>query len=244
MCMPGTAGRFFYLRSALNGNVIDIGGGDRNPAAALISWPTNTPKSDNQQWSLVPAGNGYYYIKSKLNGYVIDIRGGDRTDGAGLINYPVNNPQSDNQLWQLVAADALRPVETLSAGLTGHPAVITTSIGTVAERRTMWVGEAARLVSPGTVEGISFALESGVRAAQFIDRHLDARLGLSPLACAGYRAHTAAKVLPRFWAGEAIAHGARSPRARELVEHLVSGKAGTWVNRTVAAVLGDMKRTG
>ncbi len=139
--------------------------------------------------------------------------------------------------------EGLRGAEPIGKWM-GHPAVITTSIGTVAERRTVWVGEAARLVSPGTVEGISFALESGVRAAQFIDRHFDARLGLSPLACAGYRAHTAAKVLPRFWAGEAIAHGARSPRARELAEHLVSGKASTWVNRTVAAVLGDMKRTG
>lgn len=139
--------------------------------------------------------------------------------------------------------EGLRGAEPIGKWM-GHPAVITTSIGTVAERRTVWVGEAARLVSPGTVEGISFALESGVRAAQFIDRHFDARLGLSPLACAGYRAHTAAKVLPRFWAGEAIAHGARSSRARELAEHLVSGKASTWVNRTVAAVLGDMKRTG
>ncbi len=139
--------------------------------------------------------------------------------------------------------EGLRGAEPIGKWM-GHPAVITTSIGTVAERRTVWVGEAARLVSPGTVEGISFALESGVRAAQFIDRHFDARLGLSPLACAGYRAHTAAKVLPRFWAGEAIAHGARSPRARELAEHLVSGKASTWVNRTVAAVLGDMMRSG
>jgi flavin-dependent dehydrogenase len=139
--------------------------------------------------------------------------------------------------------EGLRDAEPIGKWM-GHPAVITTSIGTLAERRTVWVGEAARLVSPGTVEGISFALESGVRAAGFIDRHFDAGLGLSPLACAGYRAHTAAKVLPRFWAGEALAQGARSPWAREFAEHVVSGTASPWVNRTVSAVFGDMNRTG
>jgi geranylgeranyl reductase family protein len=139
--------------------------------------------------------------------------------------------------------EGLRDAEPIGKWM-GHPAVITNSIGTVAERRTVWVGEAARLVSPGTVEGISFALESGVRAADFIGRHFDAQRGLSPLACAGYRARTAAKVLPRFWAGEAIARGARSARAREFAEHLVSGSAGPLVNRTVTAVLGDLKKTG
>jgi flavin-dependent dehydrogenase len=121
----------------------------------------------------------------------------------------------------------------------GHPAVVSTTVGTIAETRTVWAGEAARLVSPGTVEGISFALESGITAADFIDRHFDVRRGLSPLACAGYRAQTAANVLAKFWVGEGLARAARSPRLRRLGERIVTGRAGAWINRTISAVLGE-----
>jgi menaquinone-9 beta-reductase len=101
------------------------------------------------------------------------------------------------------------------------------------------LGEAARLVSPGTVEGISFALAGGITAADFVDRHFDAKRGLSPLACAGYRAQTAADVLAKFWVGEGLARAARSPRLRRIGERIVTGRAGAWINRTISAVLGQ-----
>lgn len=135
-------------------------------------------------------------------------------------------------------AAGLRDAEQVGKWM-GHPAVITNTIGPVAERRALWVGEAARLVSPGTVEGIGFALESGITAAACIDRHFTAPHGLSALACAGYRAQTAANVLAKFWAGEALARGARSARARGWAERLVRGKAGGWFSRTVTAVLDE-----
>jgi menaquinone-9 beta-reductase len=136
--------------------------------------------------------------------------------------------------------DGLRHAEPVGKWM-GHPAVISTSIGPIAERRTVWAGEAARLVSPGTVEGISFALESGITAAEFIDRHFDLRRGLSPLACAGYRAQTAANVLAKFWIGEGLARAARSPRARVLGERIVRGRAASWLNRTISAVFGETR---
>ncbi|MBK7824978.1 NAD(P)/FAD-dependent oxidoreductase [Nannocystis sp.] len=136
--------------------------------------------------------------------------------------------------------DGLRDAELVGKWM-GHPAVISTSVGPVAEQRTVWVGEAARLVSPGTVEGISFALESGIRAAGFIHGHFSANAGLSRLACAGYRARTAASVLPKFWAGEGVARGAQSALTRNLAGHVVHGRAGHWLNRTVSAMLGDLR---
>lgn len=94
---------------------------------------------------------------------------------------------------------------------------------------------------PGTVEGISFALESGITAAEFIDRNFDARRGLSPLACAGYRARTAANVLGKFWVGEGLARAARSPRARGFGQWIMGGSAGAWLNRTISHVLGETR---
>jgi geranylgeranyl reductase family protein len=124
----------------------------------------------------------------------------------------------------------------------GHPAVITNRIGPVAESRAVWVGEAARLVSPGTVEGIGFALESGSIAAEVVARHFSHERGLPGLASAAYRARLAARMLPKFWAGEAFARGVKVPQLRRLAENFVSGSAGAWLNRTISAVLGDNRR--
>jgi flavin-dependent dehydrogenase len=137
--------------------------------------------------------------------------------------------------------EGLRDAEPIGKWM-GHPAVITTSIGTLAERRTVWVGEAARLVSPGTVEGISFALESGITAADCLTRHFTAQRGLTPLACAGYRAQTAANVLAKFWIGEGLARGARSARARGWGERLLRSQASGWFNRAISAVLDEPHR--
>lgn len=98
----------------------------------------------------------------------------------------------------------------------GHPATVTTRIGDIAEGRAMWIGEAARLVSPGSVEGISFAMESGVIAADVVAKHFERGHGLTLPQRAFYRARIVARMLPKFWAGEAFARLMRSDRAREL----------------------------
>jgi flavin-dependent dehydrogenase len=103
----------------------------------------------------------------------------------------------------------------------------------------MWVGEAARLVSPGTVEGIAFALESGIVAAGVITHGFGLADGLSTLSCAEYRTRLAASMLPKFWAGEALARGVQIPRLRQLIEKIAEGPAAAWLDRTLQAVLGD-----
>lgn len=135
-------------------------------------------------------------------------------------------------------AEGLRDAEPLGKWM-GHPAVITDRIGPVAESRALWVGEAARLVSPGTVEGIGFALESGIIAAGVIARGMTTAHGLSVLSCAEYRGRLAAKMLPKFWAGEALAHGVQVPQVRRLIERIVESPAAGWLDRTLQAVFGD-----
>lgn len=123
----------------------------------------------------------------------------------------------------------------------GHPAVITTRIGTVAESHALWIGEAARLVMPGTVEGIGFALESGVHAADHVVRHFGAR-GFEQGAIEGFRRSTAMRVLPKFWAGEAFVRGMRSPRARSVGSRLLSSSVQRVMATGIAAVLGEHSR--
>lgn len=137
--------------------------------------------------------------------------------------------------------DGLRDAEQVGKWM-GHPAVITNRVGPVAEAHAMWVGEAARLVSPGTVEGIGFALESGCIAADVVTRHFQGERGLSMLATASYRARLAASMLPKFWAGEALARGVQVPQVRQMADRLVHSPIGAWIDRTISTVLGDNRR--
>jgi flavin-dependent dehydrogenase len=103
----------------------------------------------------------------------------------------------------------------------GHPATVTTRVGKVASARQLFVGEAARLVCPATVEGISFALESGRIAAQTIDRSLDPERGLSRAAQHRYRLELGARMLPTFLAGEGFFRIMRSNRARSVLTRII-----------------------
>lgn len=140
-------------------------------------------------------------------------------------------------------ADALRGAAPTRRWM-GHPAVVTTRVGAVAEARALWVGEAARLVMPGTAEGIGFALESGLRAGAFVARHADPARGLSRLAREGFRASLAASVLPKFWAGDGFVRAMRSPRARSVGAALLAPRVQGAVARGLAALLGEAQATG
>jgi flavin-dependent dehydrogenase len=121
----------------------------------------------------------------------------------------------------------------------GHPAVITTRMGPVADARALWIGEAARLVMPGTAEGIGFAMESGVHGADHIARHYDHAAGFAPSAREGFRKTAARRVLPKFWAGEAFVRGMRSRRARAVGAMLLSPGVQRAVAKGIASLLGE-----
>ena len=74
---------------------------------------------------------------------------------------------------------------------------------------------------PATVEGISFAMESGIFAASVIDRHFDRERGLSRAQRELYRARTAARMLPKFWLGEGFVRYMRSESARSASVRLL-----------------------
>lgn len=127
------------------------------------------------------------------------------------------------ELFAELLHDHFRPI--VDAGeqigrLAGHPATVTTHVGNIVTARQVFVGEAARLVCPGTVEGISFALQSGRFAAAAIASSFHADHGLSFAGQQRYRFDVAAHMLPKFLAGQALYRVMRSPVLRERLAML------------------------
>ncbi|VAW59777.1 hypothetical protein MNBD_GAMMA11-525 [hydrothermal vent metagenome] len=106
----------YYIKSKLNGFVLDIKGRNTGKATPIISFPENSPASTNQIWQIEESDiEGYFYITSLLNGYVIDVFGQKKTPGTAAISYPKNVPVTDNQLWQFILAASDTPSHKKSA---------------------------------------------------------------------------------------------------------------------------------
>lgn len=116
----------------------------------------------------------------------------------------------------------------------GHPATASTRVGDIAESHCLWIGEAARLVCPATVEGIAFALESGALAARLVHRHFQPRSGLSMPAQSLYRAKIGMRMMPKFWFAEGFVRVMRSEKARQVARRLIDPQR--FANRASALV--------
>jgi len=101
----------YYIKSKLNDFVLDIKGSNTSPKTPIISYPTNSPASNNQIWQIIESEvEGYFYITSLLNDYVVDIEGANRAAVTPIISYPKNSPTSDNQLWTFIEQSQPAPV--------------------------------------------------------------------------------------------------------------------------------------
>ena len=103
----------------------------------------------------------------------------------------------------------------------GHPATVTRRIGPIAFRREIFVGEAARLVCPATVEGISFAMQSGRLAAEAIAHSFTPDDGLSIVGQKRYQLDVATRILPTFLAGETLYQVMRRPKLVASIARMV-----------------------
>lgn len=103
----------------------------------------------------------------------------------------------------------------------GHPATVTHRVGPIAFRREVFVGEAARLVCPATVEGISFAMHSARLAADAIGRAFTPGDGLSKVGQKRYQVDVATRILPTFLAGETLYQVMRRPKLVASIARMV-----------------------
>lgn len=189
-----------------------------------------------------PADQGTMIWDRRLDGYYIwafPEPGGVTNIG---LTIPEGSPETKalkglfEELLQEHFGAELRGAEQVGKWM-GHPAVVTTKVSdTVAEGRLMFIGEAARLVSPGTVEGISFALESGVLAANAIGGHFTREGGLSRVGRGLYRTRLRARMLPKFWAGHGFVQLMRSERARSLTSRMLNPQ---WLASRASTLLGE-----
>jgi O-glycosyl hydrolase len=82
-----------------SGMLMDVNGASATPGANVIQWSSNS--AANQQWNLVPLGNGYYTIVNRNSGMVLDVSGASTSTGAKIIQWPSNG--GTNQQWSLVS---------------------------------------------------------------------------------------------------------------------------------------------
>ncbi|QSQ25552.1 RICIN domain-containing protein [Pyxidicoccus parkwayensis] len=95
------AQRSTFIRSRLNGLVVDILGGNRSPGSGLVAYRAKSERegNDNQKWELVPTRGGYL-IRSRLNGLVLDVEGANKARGTPVVMWEAHG--QPNQVWQLV----------------------------------------------------------------------------------------------------------------------------------------------
>ena len=65
----GRPPRYFYIRSQMNGCVLDVEGGDEGSGSDVITYDHN--EQDNQQWYQDRRG----FIRSKINDLIWDTSG-------------------------------------------------------------------------------------------------------------------------------------------------------------------------
>jgi len=105
---------YFFIKSKLNGNVIDIQGKSEASGALLDAFPQSG--TDNQLWQfVVDPVSGWYFIMSKMNGNVIDVQGSSAQPKALLTSYPPTFPAQESQLWVVLFGSPPAQVEMVPA---------------------------------------------------------------------------------------------------------------------------------
>lgn len=116
---------YYFIKSALDGNVIDVARSATGGGAWLDAVPRRSREYTSQLWAFVPdpAGSGYSFIRNALDGSVIDVAGTSMSFGARLDAWPQKTTECDNQLWKPLDGSFPRPASrSLSWGPVGTEA--------------------------------------------------------------------------------------------------------------------------
>jgi hypothetical protein len=91
---------YFWLKSKLNGMVVDIRGANTAPDTPISTYPQKAlNQAINQLWTYTSEG----YIKTKMpTGMVLDIRGANTAPDAIVSTYFTKPTPLQNQIWTIV----------------------------------------------------------------------------------------------------------------------------------------------
>lgn len=93
-CLPA---QNYKIVNANSGLVLEVPYSTTTPGAILDQWQWNG--GANQQWNLVPIGNGWSYIQNVGNGQLVSVYANSTDDGAQIDQWPEGAP---SQQWQIV----------------------------------------------------------------------------------------------------------------------------------------------
>ena len=91
---------FYQIVAKHSGKCLDVAGGPdaQGNGVRVIQFECNG--ASNQQWKLVPVGDGYYKVLAKHSGKSLDVFGGNIATGNGVIVEQWDYHDGDNQLWR------------------------------------------------------------------------------------------------------------------------------------------------
>ncbi|WP_370084176.1 RICIN domain-containing protein [Streptacidiphilus sp. MAP12-16] len=87
----------YNLVNAASGKYLDVSGGSTADAAGVVQQPSNG--AADQQWQLVPTGDGFYKVDNVNSGKLLDVPGGSTAQGTQLVQYHDDN--SAGSQWKL-----------------------------------------------------------------------------------------------------------------------------------------------
>ena len=92
----------FQIINSNSGKVLDVTGGSTSDGALIQQW--DWLGGANQQWQIVPLGNGYSLIQNVNSGKVLDVYGGYTTGCTPIQQWDWWG--GANQQWQIVPQDS------------------------------------------------------------------------------------------------------------------------------------------
>ncbi|MFD9123952.1 RICIN domain-containing protein [Kitasatospora sp. NPDC059571] len=95
---PATNANYKMVNKGSN-KAVDVSGGSLSAGANVIQWTDSG--AGNQNWRLVPVGDGSYKVVSRNSALLMDVSGASTADGAFIIQSSDTN--AANQHWTLVA---------------------------------------------------------------------------------------------------------------------------------------------
>ena len=92
---------FYHIYPKANAKfIIDVNEKSKADGAKIILWNYNG--QTNQEFVVVPNGNGYYLIISRHSGKSLDVFQGKADNGTPIVQWKAHG--ADNQLWKLIPA--------------------------------------------------------------------------------------------------------------------------------------------
>jgi hypothetical protein len=95
-----TTASYYKLVNRESGKLLEVYGQSTSNGGLVDQWADNG--GSNQQWQLIPVGNGSYKLVNRNSGKVLDVNGGSTMQGAQLQQWADNG--GTNQQWQLASA--------------------------------------------------------------------------------------------------------------------------------------------